>query len=259
MKSKSDNYLKFLGTAGARYVVAKQLRYSGGIFLHLQGKNIVLDPGPGTLVRLAKSRPAIDVTRLDAVVLTHIHIDHSNDVNVVIDAMTSGGHHRHGSLFAPDECINGPDRVVLRYVRDFLDEIRVLRPQAHYRLGGLSFATSLRHDHPAETYGIVFDLDGLKVSVMADTRYFPELLKSYRGTDVLVMNVVFYEPHAGIAHLSLDDVRTIVRALRPRQTFLTHLGMSMVTVRPRELTVQLSEELGCPVTVATDGLTVPLG
>lgn len=58
-------YIKFLGTAGGRFVVAKQLRSSAGTFISAKGKNVIVDPGPGTLVRSAASRPRIDVSKLE--------------------------------------------------------------------------------------------------------------------------------------------------------------------------------------------------
>jgi ribonuclease BN (tRNA processing enzyme) len=254
-QKKGDNFIKFLGTAGARFVMAKQLRYSGGVFLHLKGKNIVLDPGPGTLVRMARSRPPIDITKLDAIILTHMHIDHSNDVNALIDAMTAGGFHKSGILFAPDECLSGENRVVLTYLRGFLQDIKVLTAEKKYRVGDLAFSTSVRHRHTAETYGVIFDVEGTRVAFMSDTKLFPELLDSYRGADILVMNVVFYEPHETVMHLSVDDVKEIVRAVKPRKAILTHLGMSMVRIRPYELSQRLTDELGSEVVVATDGMT----
>ncbi|RKX60208.1 MAG: MBL fold metallo-hydrolase, partial [Thermodesulfobacteriota bacterium] len=42
--------LIFLGTAGGRYVVAKQLRASAGTLLKINNSYLLLDPGPGTLV-----------------------------------------------------------------------------------------------------------------------------------------------------------------------------------------------------------------
>ncbi|MCU4140786.1 MAG: Ribonuclease BN [Methanophagales archaeon] len=95
--------IRFLGTAGARFVMIKQLRSSAGIFLTLRGTNILVDPGPGTLVRFAKSKPRIDPAKLHAIVLTHKHLDHSNDVNVMIEAMTEGGFKRRGTLICPKD------------------------------------------------------------------------------------------------------------------------------------------------------------
>jgi len=260
-KAMTDkNYIKCLGTAGARFVMAKQLRYSGGIFIRLKGKNIMLDPGPGALVRLARSRPPIDVTRLDAIILTHMHIDHTNDVNVLLDAMTGGGLHKKGMLFAPEECLVGENRVVLNYLQGFLDDIEELKPETGYRIGSLRFTTSLRHKHGAETYGIIFNLDGKKISFLSDTKYFPELLKSYKGSSVMVVNVVRSMPFefGDILHLSLADVKHIVSAVKPERVIITHLGMTMIKKSPVKLSRELTKEFGTEVTVASDGMTVYL-
>lgn len=69
--SADSGFLKFLGTARARFVVAKQLRASGGVFLSAHGESLIIDPGLGTLVQCASSRPAIDASTLSGVSLTH--------------------------------------------------------------------------------------------------------------------------------------------------------------------------------------------
>lgn len=72
--------IKFLGTGGARLVVSKQLRSTAGTWCSLGGCQVLIDPGPGTLSRCFASRPQLDPESLDAVILTHRHLDHSNDV-----------------------------------------------------------------------------------------------------------------------------------------------------------------------------------
>ncbi len=252
--------IKFLGTAGARFVVAKQLRYSAGTFLRLQGKNIMIDPGPGTLLRCARSQPSIDLESLDAVILTHVHIDHSNDVNAIIDAMTSGGIRKRGVLFAPGECLHGKNRVVLHYLRDHLESIVELEEETEYALGDLTFNTSVRHQHSAETYGIQFHKPSGKVSFLVDTAFFPELAESYRQSDVLVLNVVRRVPHEkyDLQHLNLNEAKSIIDEVRPRLAVITHFGMTMVKNQPWELAEAISEELDVRVIAASDGKTIHL-
>ncbi|HAP31749.1 MAG TPA: hypothetical protein DCQ14_01645 [Firmicutes bacterium] len=48
-KMHKYDFIKFLGTAGARFVVSRQLRASGGIWFALGGEQILVDPGPGSL------------------------------------------------------------------------------------------------------------------------------------------------------------------------------------------------------------------
>lgn len=255
-----NDCIKFLGTAGARFVVAKQLRSSAGVYIKIKGKSIILDPGPGTLVRCAKSKPGIDVTKLDALILTHAHIDHSNDVNILIDAMTSGGLKKRGILFAPNECITGENAVVLPYLRGFVQDIVLLEPHQKYTIDTVSFSTSGRHQHQVETYGVIFDYYGQKISFMVDTRYFPELIKDYAGSDILVMNVVRFTPHESgeVMHLSIDDVREILASLHPRKAILTHFGMTMLKAKPWVVANELSDEFGIDVIAASDGMTIEL-
>lgn len=252
--------MKFLGTAGARFVVAKQLRYSAGTHIRFGGESIVLDPGPGTLLRMARSRPSIDVTKLSTVILSHLHIDHSTDVNAVIDAMTAGGFDRRGMLFAPRECLEGDGAVVLKYLRGHLEEVVTLEPASAYGLGDLSFVTSIPHDHGCETYGIRFRHEGLTVSFMVDTRFFPELIEDYSGSDVLIMNVVRLEPHKSgeVLHLCVDDARRILADIQPRKAVLTHFGMTMIRAKPWTVAERLADDLGLDVVAASDGMTLEL-
>jgi len=253
--------IKFLGTAGARFVVARQIRHSAGTLVQLAGKNIMLDPGPGTLARCAACRPRIDVAKLDAIILTHAHIDHSNDANILIDAMTEGGLKRRGAIFAPVECLDGPNRVLLTYLRNFPALTVALAPLRQYALGPVIFSTSQPHRHAVETYGIRFRREAGDVSFVSDTAYFDALAESYRGSAVLVVNVVLKEKRPGrhILHLSAEEAEELIRQVSPRRAVLTHFGMSMVKARPWKLAQQMSARLGIEVLAAADGMVLHLG
>lgn len=256
VEGEQGNYIKFLGTAGARIVVAKQLRASGGTWLHLLGTNLLLDPGPGALVRALSSRPPLEPPRLDGVILSHRHLDHSADVNTIIEAMTEGGWHKRGVLFAPEEALDD-DPVVLNYLRGFLDGIEILREGGQYRIGELSFSAPIRHRHPAETYGLKFHLPGGSVSFITDTSFFSPLLAAYQS-DVIVINTVLVQPHQSpsVQHLCLADAARLIGEIHPKVAVLTHFGMGMLRAKPWELAAALSEETGVNVIAARDGMTL---
>lgn len=248
--------VKFLGTAGARFMTARQLRSSGGAWYSLQGFQFLLDPGPGTLVRCAASRPRLDPLTLDALVLSHNHLDHSGDINVMIEAMTDGGYRKRGRVFCPREALEG-DPVILRYLRGFVEEFVILEQGGRYELApGLALRTPLRHRHPAETYGLVLETPGTRVCHVVDTLYFPELEEAYAG-DVLILHVVRLRKDDSdkrdIQHLTLDDARRLIERIRPRLAILTHFGMTMHRAKPWELAQKLSEETGVEVRAANDG------
>jgi len=254
MVARQGDFLKFLGTAGARFVMIKQLRASGGIWISCRGTNILVDPGPGSIVRCAASRPKLDPSKLDAVILTHRHLDHSGDLNVMIEAMTEGGFKKRGVVFCPGDAI-GDDSVILRHVMNFPEKIEILKAGQGYQAGNFEFTTSMRHIHPVETYGIKFRINKASVALLTDTKYFPELENFYK-TDILIICVVFYEPRPEIEHLSLADVEEIIRRIKPKQAILTHFGMGMLKAKPYIQAEKLSHKLDCRVQAASDGMTI---
>jgi ribonuclease BN (tRNA processing enzyme) len=148
-----------LGSGGARIVVARQLRASGGIWFSLDGTRLVVDPGPGALVRMTGSRHRLDPTKLAGILLSHRHLDHSGDVNNMIEAMTMGGTEPRGALFAPSDVLEGEDPVVLKYVRPFLERIVKLEEGGSYQLGKVRFTCPVRHQHRGEVYGFKFRIE----------------------------------------------------------------------------------------------------
>ncbi len=150
-----------LGSGGARIVVAKQLRASGGIWFSLAGTRFLVDPGPGALVRMTGSRHRLDPTKLAGILLSHRHLDHSGDVNNMIEAMTMGGTEPRGALFAPSDALGGDDPVVLKYVRPFLERVVTLAEGGSYELGNVRFTCPVRHQHRGEVYGFKFEVGGM--------------------------------------------------------------------------------------------------
>ena len=69
--------IRFLGTGGARFVVAKQIRASGGMWLRFGATQVHVDPGPGALVRALGTIPPQRPAELDAIVISHKHLDHA--------------------------------------------------------------------------------------------------------------------------------------------------------------------------------------
>lgn len=249
------SYIKFLGTAGARFVMIKQLRRSGGIWLCCKGTNVLVDPGPGSVLCCAQARPRLDPACLDAIVLTHRHLDHANDVNVMIEGMTDGGFKKKGIVFCPQDALQG-DSTIQGYIRGFPEEIKVISAQQRYSVGDFRFETSVRHVHPVETYGITFDMGAKKVGILSDTRAFDGLTRSYRGLDLLIVGVVFVQPRPEIDHLSAEDLSALLPRLAPKKVILTHFGLRMLEARPDSVAAKLSKQLGIPVSAARDGMTI---
>ena len=88
----------FLGTGGDKSVIGRQIRASGGIIIQNNNLQFHLDPGPGALVKAKEF--GINPRATTALLVSHNHLGHCNDVNAVIDAMTLSGLDKRGVLIA---------------------------------------------------------------------------------------------------------------------------------------------------------------
>lgn len=251
------NKIKFLGTAGGRFVVSRQLRKSGGLWISIDDTNLILDPGPGSLVRILSSKPKLNPRNLDGIILSHRHLDHANDVNILIEAMTNGGWDKKGVLFAPKEALED-DPVVLNYIRDYLEKIEILKEKKRYKIGNISFDTPIKNIHHG-VEGYSFNLYGKKttISIITDTKYFKDLEVKYKG-DILILNVVFYNNKKNFQHFDIADAEKIIASNKPKLTVLTHFGMTVLRKRPWEIAEKISNDLGVKVFAARDGLEIDL-
>jgi|SRR5271157_311546 len=248
----------FLGTAGGRMVVATQLRKSGGMWLTLNNKSIVLDPGPGCLVRCVEL--GLKPSRLDCVVLSHRHIDHSNDVNIMIEAMSGGGFKPKGILIAPWDCLEGSDPVVLKYVRNYIkNSIFILNEGFTHSLDGVTIEGAIKQKHSdVESYGIKFRFENKTLGYIADTKYFEGIAEVMKGCDYLIVNMVRMTHDNRFQHLIPADVVSILKVARPGIAILNHFGMQVVKSYPRAVAANIEKETGVHTIAAEDGMRLRL-
>ncbi|MCS6957225.1 MAG: MBL fold metallo-hydrolase [Aquificaceae bacterium] len=246
----------FLGTAGGRASVFRFLRRAGGFLLWLSGDIVHVDPGPGAFVYLHQL--GVDPRSLDLVVLSHIHLDHSSDVNAVIESATDGGKLRQVALFAPESAFEGKNRVVLPFIRERLAKEGFLREGEELRYKNISVKAVMKHTHHnTETYALLFNNRVLYVSCAL---YEDRMLQAYpKGIDLMIINTTLYRKTKPIDHLTVEDAEKLISHLRPKQVVLTHFGYELLTQHePRLVAMDLSKKYGISVIPAEDFMEVKI-
>jgi phosphoribosyl 1,2-cyclic phosphodiesterase len=259
--------VRFLGTGGARFVVAKQIRASGGMWFRFSPDagdeagpttQIHVDPGPGALVRATSAVPPCDPAELDALALSHKHLDHAGDINVMIEAMTSGGFRRRGAVLAPRDAFEG-EAVIFPYAVKFVATKEILEERSGpYRINDVALETSIRHIHGVETYGMHFTYRGTTVSYLPCGRYFEGLAEDYAAhhPDVLILNVLRYRDSLKVDHMNLEEARHVFATVRPKVGVMTHFSTKMLEQGPERLAQEIEDDLGFRMFAAYDGWTL---
>lgn len=255
MKSCKDRIV-FLGTAGGRITTFRLVRRSGGFLLVFGNFLIVVDPGPGSFVYLKEL--GIDYRNIDLMVVSHIHLDHTADLNTLVEAATDGGKRRGLNLLAPETAIKGKDKVLLPYLISRLSRIDYIKEGKHFSYGDITISAVMKHSHHgAETYGLSFN--GNRVVYLSCARYDKLMIDKYpKEPEIFVINTTFYRKRSGIDHLSVEEVKELIKECRAKTTVITHFSMEMHQLGPEKVAEELSQELSLNVIAAHDGMELTL-
>jgi ribonuclease BN (tRNA processing enzyme) len=247
----------FLGTAGSSAVVSKQLRSSGGIILQLEDLQFHIDPGPGSL-RKAKEY-GVSLHNNTAIFVSHNHMNHCNDLNVVIDAMTHGGIEHRGVIAASKSVltsIDGGHPFLTKYHQSLVEKIIPL--DKNHKLGiDLVEINTLPATHTDKTaVGFKFFCPKFTLSYTGDTLMTPQLIDSLMGTDILILNVPYPGDSGSNKNLDSNSAIQIISKVQPKLAVITHFGLEMLKADPIHEAREIQKVTGIQTVAAQDGLLI---
>jgi ribonuclease BN (tRNA processing enzyme) len=247
----------FLGTAGSSAVVTKQLRGSGGIILQIEDLQFHIDPGPGSLIKAKEF--GINLHHTTAVIISHKHINHCNDLNVIIDAMTHSGIETRGILLGSKSVLLGNDEdypFLTKYHKSLVEKIIPLEKKHKVGIELLEInALPVDHTDP-EALGFKMFCPRFTLSYTGDTAYSDKLVEELKGTDILIMNVP-YPGNKGVGkNLDTQAAIKMVSHVRPKLAVITHFGLEMLKEDPLTQAREIQRITGIQTIAAQDGLSI---
>lgn len=249
----------FLGTAGNSTVSRKQLRSSGGIILQIEDLQFHLDPGPGTFSKAQEY--GVSLQHTTALLVSHNHLNHCNDLNLMVEAMTHGGIERRGLLLASKSVLQPQEQAhpfLTKHHQQMLE--RIIPLEKNHKVGlDLIEINALPADHtdPA-AIGFKIFCPKFTLSYTGDTILTTELLESLVGSDVLVLNVPYPGSQAQGKNLDTQSAIKIVAHVRPKLALLTHFGIEMLKADPYLEAREVQRFTGVQTIAAKDGLAISL-
>ncbi|MBD3361689.1 hypothetical protein GF358_02760 [Candidatus Woesearchaeota archaeon] len=246
-----ESGILFLGTSGEISVTGKQTRSSGGIIIKTQDCQFLIDPGPGTLNKAAEY--GINLRETTAVLVSHSHMNHSNDINAVIAAMTHNGLDPKGVLIAPSSVME--QNLVTPFHQKCIERIITTSPEKKIGIEDIEIQTT-KTDHDDEnTIGFKIYTPKFLVGYTSDTKYTKEIAEQYKKTDILIINCV-YPDKTKEKQLILEDAKKLIKTAKPKLAILTHFSSKMIAAEPIYLARELQKELKTQVISAEDGMTL---
>jgi ribonuclease BN (tRNA processing enzyme) len=246
----------FLGTAGESLVYGRQIRASGGIIVHADNLQFMIDPGPGAVTMAAQF--GINLRDTDAVFVTHNHINHCNDVNAVISSMTYGGIDKRGVLVSNKTVYNGDGEIkpyITKFSKSLVEKSIILEKGQTVGIGDIEIAALQAKHGDSNNIGLRFFTSQFNLVYSSDTRYFKELEEEYKGCDILILNIVHPFNEKG-KQLSSDDAVKIINKVKPKLAIITHFGIKMLKADPLYEARDIQKKTGIQVISAKDGMVI---
>ncbi len=257
--------LHILGAGGA---VPTPTHGPAAYWLVVDGQGVLLDPGPGALVRLVRQPGAPDsVDDVDTVLLSHLHLDHTADLAPLLFASHSvlARNPRPLRLWGPPGLATYLGKLGEVYGDWLAPRARelVVRELAAGDVLPLGPAggrvTSFAANHDESRFGgvclgfRVVDAAGAVLTYSGDTGPCPELTAAARGSQVLVVECSTPDELASPGHMCPSRVAELCRETRPGRVVLTHL---YPLVAGRGAAGDVTRACGVACEEAQDGLVV---
>lgn len=221
-------------------------RLRSSVHVEIDGQSFVIDTGPDFRQQMLQNR----IKRLDAVLFTHAHKDHTAgmddirsfnflqkmDMPIYAEKMVIDQLKREFAYIFEDSKYPGIPRVntmpistdAFKIGETNIQPIRVM----HHKLPVLGFRF--------ENFTYITDANGIPDSEK----------EKIKGSEVLVLNALQKTEH--ISHFTLNQALKLIEELEPKQAYLTHISHKLGLHR------ELKKELPENVQLAWDGLTLQL-
>lgn len=248
-----------IGTGGGRFCLTTQQRATGGFMIEHEDTSMYVDPGPGALVRGLDH--GITFGSVDALFISHAHIDHYGDGEALIEAITQGCKKDRGHLITNEIVLEGQSDtsgVLSSYHRNHIGQTSMIDAEDIVDLEPWSLTVTATDHKDIQTNGFCAEIEGTTIGYIPDTSYTDDLIPQYRDADYLIINTLRPVDKDWKGHLNLEEAVNLVETIEPEKAFLQHFGMNFVTSFRTQVEWLQDYDPAVPITLCSDMTTYSL-
>jgi len=223
--------IKVLGSG--TFFVNSQVSASSFI-LEIDDKKILIDCGPGTLVKLSQAN--ISLKEIDYIFITHFHPDHTSDLFPLFM------NYRLSDIFSPGNIQKYPVIYGPKGIHHFMSDYSKMTELPAYdnwnKIKVLDYPPELKTDYfnlnafevvhmafnsPSKAYSLRFTAENKIVTFSGDSSDCPGLRSACKDADVFVCDTSFPKTFpVGKVHLNTTEIGNIANQCHVKKLILDH-------------------------------------
>lgn len=218
-----------LWIVGSGCSIPTKRRGAPGYILRIGAKHLLLDGGSGTMYKLPQL--GIDYRRINYILYTHLHPDHTTDLIPLLFAFKNdprGARREELHIIGPPGFERYWQGLQNLYHPNWLELLpfpielwEVARSQRKFPSFTLK-SSPVRHNVINVAFRIESD-EGVSLVYSGDSGYCQELAELARGAEVLLMDSSFPEGEGTDTHLTPSQAGSIAQQAGSQKLILTHL------------------------------------
>lgn len=222
--------ITILGT-GTFYV--NNLRSGPSYLLEVDNKKILIDCGPGTLIRL--SELGVNLKEIDYIFLTHFHSDHTSDLFAfqmnfrLEEFFGDGSDYKTPIIFGPKGVKEFTKKLSEVYELPAFDNYSKIEYREYKELIELDKlkVKPFKVDHTAfgkkaKAYALRFEIDNKSVVFSGDGIKCKGFEKATKQTDLFICDTSCSKGTGNLAHMDTYDIGEICQKSQVKKVVLTH-------------------------------------
>ncbi|MBI5072454.1 hypothetical protein HZA99_01405 [Candidatus Woesearchaeota archaeon] len=254
----------FLGTAGDSFVLSKQERTAGGFVIQTPQSQILVNPGPGAFVNVARTN--INIAKTTAIIVTDNTLLHAHDTNAIIDILTLGSFDQKGILLAAKSALQQAEEsqqienkenfplIAVKY-QNAVEKTIVLQENTKVACNDVQIETVKIKNKDPDAVGVKIITTSFSLGYSNKTKYLAKLKDAFQDVEILILELPLKTANPKEEGLCLEEVEKLIEEIKPQLTVLTGFGISIIKEDILEITRSINRKTNCQIIAAKDGFS----
>jgi len=227
--SMANSRIIILGTVSD--INALDNRTSAGTILDIDGNQILIDPGIGTIVRAGQSH--IELKRTNILLITSTESVYTNDINAVIE------HTNNLHLICPKELLKHDESIL---TSNHAKNLKILSlDKEENKQTNIKNIEIQAYYNKSDAVSYKITTSKYVIGYITKAKYNKTFVDSFKDSNILIINLTKNDKNS--KYLDFEEITELIREVNPELVILNGFNKKIIDTDPLENARKIKQEL----------------